>query len=75
MYPFEYTAAAAKSLQSHPTVRPHRQQPTRLPVPGVCPIENIKMSNKTCIYLSLLVEKHIKYLAISVKYVCCFRED
>ena len=24
-------AAAAKSLQSCPTVRPHRQQPTRLP--------------------------------------------
>ena len=28
-------AAAAKSLQSCPTLRPHRQQPTRLPVPGI----------------------------------------
>ena len=26
-------AAAAKSLQSCPTVQPHRQQPTRLPHP------------------------------------------
>ena len=28
-------AAAAKSLQSCPTVQPHRRQPTRLPVPGI----------------------------------------
>ena len=28
-------AALAKSLQSCPTVRPHRRQPTRLPVPGI----------------------------------------
>ena len=28
-------AAAAKSLQSCPTVRPHRRQPTRLPIPGI----------------------------------------
>ena len=28
-------AAAAKSLQSYPTLRPHRQQPTRLSVPGI----------------------------------------
>ena len=27
-------AAAAKLLQSYPTLRPHRRQPTRLPVPG-----------------------------------------
>ena len=27
------TAAAAKSLQSCPTVQPHRRQPTRLPCP------------------------------------------
>ena len=26
-------AAAAKSLQSYPTLRPHRRQPTRLPRP------------------------------------------
>ena len=25
----------AKSLQSCPTVRPHRRQPTRFPVPGI----------------------------------------
>ena len=31
-----YPAAAAKSLQSCPTMcEPHRQQPTRLPVPGI----------------------------------------
>ena len=28
-------AAAAKSLQSCLTLRPHRRQPTRLPVPGI----------------------------------------
>ena len=28
-------AAAAKSFQSCPTVRPHRRQPTRFPVPGM----------------------------------------
>ena len=30
-------AAAAKSLQSCPTVRPHRQQPTRFPRPWDSP--------------------------------------
>ena len=29
------TAAAARSLQSCLTLRPHRRQPTRLPVPGI----------------------------------------
>ena len=29
------SAAAAKSLQLYPTVRPYRRQPTRLPVPGI----------------------------------------
>ena len=33
-------AAAAKSLQSCPTVRPHRQQPTRLPHPWDFPGKN-----------------------------------
>ena len=33
-------AAAAKSLQSCPTVRPHRQQPTRLPHPWDSPGKN-----------------------------------
>ena len=28
-------AAAAKSLQSCPTLQPQRQQPTRLPIPGI----------------------------------------
>ena len=33
---FEVAAAAAKSLQLCPTlVRPHRQQPTRLRLPGI----------------------------------------
>ena len=32
--------AAAKSLQSCPTVRPHRQQPTRLPHPWDSPGKN-----------------------------------
>ena len=33
-------AAAAKSLQSCPTVRPHRRQPTRLPRPWDSPGKN-----------------------------------
>ena len=33
-------AAAAKSFQSCPTVRPHRQQPTRLPCPWDSPGKN-----------------------------------
>ena len=33
-------AAAAKSLQSCPTLRPHRQQPTRLPHPWDAPGKN-----------------------------------
>ena len=33
-------AAAAKSLQSCPTVRPHRQQPTRVPCPWDSPGKN-----------------------------------
>ena len=35
-----FAAAAAKSLQSCPTVRPQRQQPTRLPRPWDSPGEN-----------------------------------
>ena len=34
------TAAAAKSLQSCPTLRPHRRQPTRLPCPWDSPGKN-----------------------------------
>ena len=34
------SAAAAKSLQSCPTVRPHRRQPTRLPCPWDSPGKN-----------------------------------
>ena len=34
------TAAAAKSLQSCPTVRPRRRQPTRLPRPWDSPGKN-----------------------------------
>ena len=33
-------AAAAKSLQSYLTVRPHRRQPTRLPCPWDSPGKN-----------------------------------
>ena len=33
-------AAAAKSLQSCPTLRPHRRQPTRLPQPWDSPGKN-----------------------------------
>ena len=33
-------AAAAKSLQSCPTLRPHRRQPTRLPHPWDFPSKN-----------------------------------
>ena len=34
------TAAAAKSLQSCPTLQPHRRQPTRLPCPWDSPGKN-----------------------------------
>ena len=34
-------AAAAKSLQSCPTLQPHRRQPTRLPPPWDSPGKNI----------------------------------
>ena len=34
------TAAAAKSLQSYPTLQPHRRQPTRLPHPWDSPGKN-----------------------------------
>ena len=36
-------AAAAKSLQSCPTVRPHRRQPTRLPCPWDSPGKNTRV--------------------------------
>ena len=36
-----FAAAAAKSLQSYPTLEPHRQQPTRLPRPWDSPGKNI----------------------------------
>ena len=35
-----YSAAAAKSLQSYLTVRPHRRQPMRLPCPWDSPDKN-----------------------------------
>ena len=35
-----YAAAAAKSLQSCPTLRAHRQQPTKLPRPWDSPVKN-----------------------------------
>ena len=38
--PYLATAAAAKSLQSCLTVRPHRRQPTRLPCPWDSPGKN-----------------------------------
>ena len=37
---FYYRAATAKSLQSCPTLRPHRRQPTRLPRPWDSPGKN-----------------------------------
>ena len=39
-WPAAAVAAAAKSLQSCPTVRPHRWQPTRLPHPRDSPGKN-----------------------------------
>ena len=38
--PKNVSAAAAKSLQSCPTLRPHRRQPTRLPCPWDSPGKN-----------------------------------
>ena len=40
MYAAAAAAAAAKSLQSCPTLRPHRRQPTRLPRPWDSPGKN-----------------------------------
>ena len=37
---YTYAAAAAKSLQSCPTLRPQRRQPTRLPRPWDSPGKN-----------------------------------
>ena len=37
----KYATAAAKSLQSCPTLQPHRRQPTRLPSPWDSPGKNI----------------------------------
>ena len=37
---FHIAAAVSKSLQSYPTVRPHRRQPTRLPHPWDSPGKN-----------------------------------
>ena len=39
-FPITHAAAAAKSLQLCPTVRPHRWQPTRLPRPWDSPGKN-----------------------------------
>ena len=41
-----YTAAAAKSLQSCPTLRTHRWQPTRLPYPWDSPDKNTGVPQK-----------------------------
>ena len=43
-------AAAAKSLQSCPTLRPHKRQPTRLPRPWDSPGKNTGMD---CHFLEL----------------------
>ena len=39
-FPYPVPTATAKSLQSCPTVRPHRRQPTRLPRPWDSPGKN-----------------------------------
>ena len=39
-------AAAAKSLQSCPTVRSHRWKPTRLPCPWDSPVKNTGVGAK-----------------------------
>ena len=41
-------AAVAKSLQSCPTLRPHRQQPTRLPRPWDSQGKNPGVGTKLC---------------------------
>ena len=40
-------AAAAKSLQSCPTLRPYRQQPTRLPRPWDSPGKNMQVKSES----------------------------
>ena len=47
-----HAAAAAKSLQSFPTLRPHRRQPTRLPCPWDSPGKN---TGAGCHFLLLIL--------------------
>ena len=50
-YSTNIAAAAAKSLQSCPTLQPHRQQPTRLPHPWDSPGKNTGVgSTNTRVY-------------------------
>ena len=53
-------AAAAKSLQSCPTVRPHRRQPTRLPRPWDSPGKNTGVG---CHFLLQCIKVKVKSLS------------
>ena len=53
------TAAAAKSLQSCPTLRPHRQQPTRLLRPWDFPGKSTGVVFYDPIAISLLFSRNL----------------
>ena len=58
-------AAAAKSLQSRPTLRPHRRQPTRIPRPWDSPGKNTGVG---CHFLLQCMKGKVK-----VKLLSCVR--
>ena len=55
-------AAAAKSLQSCPTLQPHRQQPTRLPHPWDSPGKNTGVG---CHFLLQCMKVKVKVKSLS----------
>ena len=60
-YPFLFSsAAAAKSLQSCPTLQPHRRQPTRLPCPWDSPGKNTGVG---CHFLLQCMKVKVKSLS------------
>ena len=62
LYFFVVNAAAAKSLQLCPTVRPHRWQPTRLPRPWDSPGKNTGVG---CHFLLQCMKVKVKVKSLS----------
>ena len=71
-------AAAAKSLQSYLTLRPHRRQPTRLPCPWDSPGKNTGVGCHFLLhcYVYFTTIKHLYYVSVqfsSVQLLSCVR--